>query len=184
MLKNLLQTIRRKKIVLEKPSNLKIAKESFFNLSIKLINGIEFNFTHLKNKKTLIVNTASKCGFTPQFKELEELYNNNKNQLTIIGFPCNDFFFQDPASNEKINEFCSINYGVSFLMSEKITLKSKSCSPVYKWLSDPLLNGWNSQLPTWNFCKYLIDENGELLLFANSLVEPENNNIKKFLDLY
>lgn len=182
MLKQLLQTISRKKIILEKPAGVSAIKGSFFDLSVKLINGDHFNFSELENKKTLIVNTASKCGFTPQFKVLEEIHNKYKNKLTIIGFPCNDFLFQDPSSNKKIKEFCSVNYGVSFLMSEKVTLKSTSCSPVFKWLTDPKMNGWNSQLPTWNFCKYLIDENGELLLFANSLIQPDDDCILKFIN--
>ena len=182
MIKNLLLTLRRKKIIIEKPINQNSCNDSFFNLSIKLINGEEFFFSELKNKKTLIVNTASKCGFTPQFKELEELYTKYKNQLSIIGFPCNDFLYQDPSSNSEINQFCTINYGVSFLMSEKITLKSKNLSPVYKWLTDPKLNGWNSQKPTWNFCKYLINEDGQLVLFANSLVKPNDDIFLKHLN--
>ncbi len=181
MIKNLLQALRRKKIIIEKPINYNTVNSSFFNLKMKLINGEQFDFSELKNKKTLIVNTASKCGFTPQFKELEELYSKYKNQLSIIGFPCNDFLFQDPSSNKEINEFCTLNYGVSFLMSEKITLKTKNISPIYKWLTDPKLNGWNSQQPTWNFCKYLIDEKGELLLFANSLIKPNDDIFLKFL---
>lgn len=181
MIKNLLLAISRKKIIIEKPIGNNSANDSFFNLSIKLINGEQFDFSELKNKKTLIVNTASKCGFTPQLKDLEELHTKYKNQLTIIGFPCNDFMYQDPFSNDEINQFCKINYGVSFLMSEKISLKNKNISPVYKWLTDSMLNGWNSQKPTWNFCKYFIDEKGELLLFANSLFKPNDDVFLKFL---
>jgi glutathione peroxidase len=177
MLKNLLNTLSRKEVLLKRPAQLKANSKSFYNLSANLIGGKQITFSSFKNKKVLIVNTASKCGFTPQLKELEDLQQQFQDKLVVLGFPCNDFLFQEPKSNQEIQEFCSINYGVSFLMFEKVTLKKQNCSPVFEWLFNPNHNGWNSQKPTWNFCKYLIDENGNLTLFANSMVKPKDERI-------
>ena len=146
---------------------------SLYSLSVKLLDESTLDFSSLKNKKVMIVNTASDCGFTAQYGELEKLYQMHKNKLVIIGFPANDFGNQEKHSNEKIAVFCIANYGVSFPMAEKdIVIKGKKQQPVYHWLSHKSMNGWSDQAPTWNFCKYIIDENGTLTHFMNSSVSP------------
>ena len=177
LLKNLLRTMSRKELVLKSPTQSFKSNSSFYDLSAQLISGEKISFNQFKGKKVLIINTASKCGFTPQLKELEELHKKYQDKLIVLGFPCNDFLFQDPKSNKEIEEFCSINYGVSFLLFEKMTLKKNNCSSVFEWLFTKHLNGWNSQQPTWNFCKYLVNENGQLTLFANSIVKPMDERI-------
>ncbi len=153
----------------------------FYQLSFSSISGDSISFISFKGKKVLIVNTASKCGFTPQFKDLEELYKEYKDNLVIIGFPSNDFGAQDPGSNKDIENFCQINYGVTFLMMEKSTVKGENKNPVYQWLCDKSQNGWNETEPSWNFCKYLIDEEGRLVAFYPSKVKPLSEDIVKRL---
>ncbi len=149
----------------------------FYSLSFISINGDTVNFDTLKGKYVLIVNTASKCGFTKQFKDLEELNQKYKDRLVLIGFPSNDFGQQDPGTNQEIQEFCQINYGVSFQMMEKSSVKGENKNPVYVWLTDKSKNGWNEQEPVWNFCKYLIDKEGRLVAFFPSKVNPMSNEI-------
>lgn len=149
----------------------------FYSLSFKTITGETFKFDKLKGKKVLLVNTASKCGFTPQFKDLEELNQQYGKSLTIIGFPSNDFLGQDPGTNSEIESFCELNYGVTFQMMEKSSVKGKEINPVYQWLTDKSKNGWNEKAPSWNFCKYLIDENGKLIGFWPSKVKPMDKDI-------
>lgn len=154
-----------------------IAPSSFYDLKAKGIDGNEIDFSQYNGKKVLIVNTASKCGFTPQYKELEKFYKQYKNRVEVIGFPCNDFGGQEPGQEEEIKNFCEKNYGVTFQLFSKISVKGKDQSPVYKWLTDPALNGWNKSAPVWNFCKYLINEHGELVGFYGSTVKPFDKNI-------
>ena len=154
----------------------------FYSLSFLSIDGDTIHFSQFKGEKILIVNTASKCGFTPQFGDLEQLYQKYKDKLVVIGFPSNDFGGQDPGSNEEIHSFCQKNYGVTFLMMEKSDVKGDSKNPVFKWLTDKSQNGWNEQEPTWNFCKYLIDENGKLLSFFPSKVKPASEEITKIIE--
>ncbi len=156
-------------------------KMDFYSLSFKSISGDKVDFSQFKGKKVLIVNTASKCGFTPQFAELEELYQKYKDKLVVIGFPSNDFGGQDPGTNIEINSFCQKNYGVTFLMMEKSDVKGDTKSPVYEWLTDKSQNGWNEQEPTWNFCKYLIDENGKLVSFFPSKIKPMSEEITNLI---
>lgn len=157
------------------------AAQSFYDFKVKTIDGTEFDFSSLKGKKVLIVNTASECGFTPQYAELQELHTKYGDRLTILGFPANNFGGQEPGSNQEIQAFCSRNYGVTFQMFEKISVKGDDTHPLYKWLSDKSLNGWNEQKPTWNFCKYLIDEKGELVKFYGSAVKPLSTEITSLL---
>jgi glutathione peroxidase len=141
----------------------------FYDLKAKTIDGQDFNFSDLKGKKVMIVNTASKCGFTPQYKDLEELYTAFKDKnFVIIGFPSNDFARQEPGTNAEIKEFCTKNYGVSFQMMEKIEVKGDGMDPVYRWLTSKELNGKMDSSVKWNFQKYLIDENGNLYDVAYS----------------
>lgn len=149
----------------------------FYALSFKTITGETFKFEQLKGKKVLIVNTASKCGYTPQFEALEQLNRTYSGKLVILGFPSNDFGAQEPGSNEQIVEFCEQNYGVTFLMMDKSAVKGESKNRVYSWLSEKSKNGWNSTEPSWNFGKYLIDENGRLIAFYPSRVKPDDPKI-------
>jgi glutathione peroxidase len=153
-------------------------KTSFHSLSILLNDGSTFHFDSLKGKKVLLVNTASQCGYTKQYEGLEALYQKYKGNLVIIAFPANDFGAQEPGSDSTIAEFCKKNYGVSFPIAIKSSVKKgKEQNEVFKWLSDSTLNGWNTQDPSWNFGKYLVDENGKLLNFFASGVEPFDDKI-------
>lgn len=160
-----------------------INAQSFYDLKAKTIDGEQFDFKQLKGKKVLIVNTASKCGYTPQFEDLQKLYDKYKNDdFVIIGFPSNDFLHQDPGTNGEIKSFCTKNYGVSFQMMEKIKVKGKDKHPVYKWLTEKELNGKTNSRIKWNFQKYLIDENGELQNYFRSKTKPFDNEIIKFIE--
>jgi glutathione peroxidase len=139
------------------------ATKSFYDLKATTIDGQPFDFSTLRGKKVLIVNTASKCGNTPQYAELEQLYKKyGGNFFTIIGFPANNFLSQEPGTNEEIKEFCTRNYGVTFPMMSKISVKGKDQDPVYQWLTSKELNGVMDATVKWNFQKFMIDENGNL----------------------
>ena len=144
---------------------------------VNAIDGSEIDFASFKGKKILIVNTASKCGFTPQYKELEELHETYKDKLVVIGFPANNFGSQEPGSNDEIKSFCSKNYGVSFPMAAKISVKGDDIAPIYKWLTTKSLNGIMDESVSWNFNKFLIDENGHLIDKYGSMVSPMSKKI-------
>ncbi|MEX2594538.1 MAG: glutathione peroxidase [Anditalea sp.] len=154
-----------------------LMEKSFYDFKMKDIDGNEIDFNQYKGKKVLIVNVASKCGYTPQYAELQELNEKYGDELVILGFPANNFGGQEPGTNEDIKKFCSENYGVTFQMFDKVSVKGADKHPLYRWLSDKDLNGWNDKEPTWNFCKYFIDENGELKKFFPSSVEPMDEEI-------
>jgi glutathione peroxidase len=157
--------------------------KSIHKYSVKDINGEEFDFAELKGKKVMIVNTASRCGFTKQFEGLQDLYEKYKDQnFVIIGFPSNDFMNQDPGTNEEILEFCTVNYGVTFPMMSKVVVTGKKKSPVYKFLTDKKLNGVESSNVGWNFQKYLIDENGYLVKVIGTKTEPMDEEIIKWIE--
>ena len=160
-----------------KNNNGMIASSNFYDLKAITIDGQEISFEQFKGKKVLIVNVASKCGYTYQYEGLQKLHELYGSKVSILGFPANDFLFQERGSNEEIAEFCESNFGVTFQMFEKITTKGKKQSPVYHWLSNKELNGWNDQKPSWNFCKYLIDEDGKLVAFFDSKVKPLSEEI-------
>jgi glutathione peroxidase len=154
------------------------ATTSFYDLKTVMNNGKEYDFAQLKNKKVLIVNTASDCGYTPQYDDLEKLYGTFKNKLEIIAFPANDFGEQEKADDKGIAEFCKINFGVTFpLMKKTVVLKTQAQSNVYNWLTEKEKNGWNTNVPSWNFCKYLIDEKGNLTHFFEASVSPLSKEI-------
>ena len=150
---------------------------SFYELSTVSLMGDTIYFDQFKGKKVLLVNTASKCGFTPQYAELEELHAKYGDKLQVIGFPANNFMNQEPGSTEEIAAFCEKNYGVSFLMSDKVSVKGNDIHPVYLWLSDKQKNGWNTKAPKWNFQKYLVDENGELQAVFDPTVKPLDQKV-------
>jgi len=159
-----------------------IAKVSFYDFKLNGIDGTPVSFEKFRGKKVLLVNTASKCGLTPQYKELEELNQTMGDKVVILGFPSNDFMWQEPGSNEEIAAFCEKNYGVTFQMFEKISVKGKNQHPLYRFLSDKSLNGWNDEVPTWNFSKYLVDENGNLVKFFKHSVTPMSAEIVRAIE--
>ena len=161
----------------------KNGKPSIYDYSVETIDGLDLNMSTLKGKKVMIVNTASKCGFTPQYKELESLYKKygGKN-FVIIGFPANNFMGQEPGSNSEIKEFCTKNYGVSFPMMSKISVKGDDMAPIYKWLTSKEENGVKDSEVQWNFQKYLIDEKGNLVDVVPPKESPMSDRIIKWLE--
>lgn len=152
---------------------------SFYDFKMRSINGEEVDFKTFKGKKVLVVNVASKCGYTPQYADLQQLHEKYGDKVVILGFPANNFGGQEPGSNAEIAAFCEENYGVTFAMFEKISVKGVDQHPLYRWLSDKSMNGWNDQAPTWNFCKYLINEEGKLVKFFPSNVKPTSEQFLK-----
>lgn len=156
---------------------------SIHQFKAKTIDGEILDFSSLKGKKILIVNTASKCGFTPQYKELEALFEKYKaNNFLIIGFPCNQFGGQEPGKSDEIKEFCTKNYGVTFIMMEKIDVKGDGISPIYSWLTCKEKNGVLNSSVKWNFQKYMIDENGFLVDYVLSFKKPGCRKITKWIE--
>lgn len=153
--------------------------QSIYDFQVPGLEGNTINFADYKGKKILIVNTASKCGFTPQYAELETLYTQHKDKLVIVGFPANNFMHQEPGSNEDIAAFCQKNYGVSFPMAEKISVKGKDMAPIYQWLTNKDHNHYKNSSVKWNFQKYLIDEQGNLVALFGSAVKPLSEEIQK-----
>jgi glutathione peroxidase len=148
------------------------AMTTFHDFKMTSIEGEEIDFSKYKGKKVLLVNVASKCGYTPQYEDLQALHEKYGDKVEVLGFPANNFGGQEPGTNEEIADFCKKNFGVDFQMFEKISVKGEDKHPLYQWLSSKDQNGWNDQEPTWNFCKYLINENGELVKFFASGVNP------------
>ena len=157
------------------------SKKSFYDIDLNDINGDLINLKAFEGKKIMLVNVASRCGYTSQYKDLQDLHKNHGDKIEIIGIPCNDFGRQEPGTSEEIKNFCSTNYGVTFKIAEKSNIKTNPISEIYRWVSEPELNGWNSTLPSWNFCKYIIDENGELIKFLKSGVNPNSSEILSLL---
>ncbi len=151
---------------------------SFYALKPSSIYGTEFDFSQLKGKKVLLVNTASDCGYTGQYDDLEKIYQLHKDKLVVIGFPANDFKEQEKGSDEEIAQFCKKNYGVRFpLMKKGTVIKNEDQQAVFKWLTDASKNGWNDQPPVWNFSKYLVSEDGILLNYFAPSVSPTDKEI-------
>ncbi len=154
------------------------APESFYNLPAVLIDNSTINLDQYKGKKILLVNTASDCGYTGQYEQLEKLYQQHREKLVILGFPANDFKGQEKGNDLAIASFCKLNYGVSFpLFKKSKVINGTDQNEIFKWLSQKNKNGWNEQAPTWNFCKYLIDEQGRLTHFFASSVEPSSQEV-------
>lgn len=151
--------------------------KSIYDFKVQSLTGDTIDFAAFRGKKILIVNTASKCGFTPQYKELEQLYKQYRDKLVIVGFPANNFFSQEPGSNETIKQFCESNYGVSFPMAAKISVKGKNTAPIYHWLCHKEENGVMDARITWNFNKFLLDEQGKIIAKFNSKTRPLSEEI-------
>jgi len=159
------------------------SKETIYQFKVKDINGKDFDFSDLKGKKIMIVNTASKCGLTPQYEKLEALYKKYKSKnFVIVGFPANDFMSQEPGTNDEIETFCKKNYGVTFPMMSKISVKGKDMHPVYKFLTSKSKNGLSDNKVEWNFQKYLINEKGELEKVIAPRIEPDNAEITQWIE--
>ena len=158
-------------------------EKSFYSFKVKTIDGEIFDMSSLKGKKVLVVNTASKCGFTPQYDELQKLYEKyGPDKFVIIGFPANNFKNQEPGSNEEIKEFCRLNYGVTFPMMEKISVKGDDIHPLYKWLTSKEENGVMGAEVKWNFNKFLIDQEGNLVKMFGSITKPFSNEIINWIE--
>ncbi len=157
--------------------------KSLHDFTVKDIDGKEFNLSTLKGKKVLIVNTASKCGFTPQYEDLQKLYEKySSNDLVIIGFPANNFMSQEPGSNSEIKQFCTSKYNVTFPMMSKISVKGDDIHPLYQWLTKKELNGKLDSKVKWNFQKYMIDENGDFVDVAYPKTNPLDNQIVNWIE--
>ena len=154
---------------------------SFYNIEINSISGEKINLADYKGKKILFVNVASECGFTPQYEGLQELYELYKDKLMVIGVPSNQFGGQEPGTATEIQSFCKINFGVTFLITEKVDVKGDKQHPLYAWLTQKEQNGVKNSSVKWNFQKYLVDENGKLIDYYFSLTKPMSRKITKHL---
>ena len=154
-----------------------IAAKSIYDFKVEGLEGGTIDFSTFKGKKILIVNTASKCGYTKQYEGLQKLYDTYKGKLVIVGFPANNFGGQEPGTNNEIQEFCKKNYGVSFPMAAKISVKGDDVAPIYKWLCSKAENGVLDAEIGWNFGKFLLDEKGNLLNYFPSKVTPMSEEI-------
>ena len=159
------------------PKPLDAQTKSIYDIKIEGLEGGTIDLSKYKGKKILIVNTASKCGYTPQYEGLEELYKKYKDKLVVIGFPSNDFLFQEPGNAKTIREFCTKNYGVSFPMAAKIDVKGKKMHPLYVWLTQKKYNNFSDNSVKWNFQKYLLDEKGNLIHVFPPGTEPTSNEV-------
>lgn len=159
-------------------TTLVFGQNSFYDFTVDDIDGNSFKLSELKGKKVLVVNTASKCGLTPQYKQLQELFDTyGGEKFTIVGFPANNFANQEPGTDDDIAEFCEKNYGVTFLMMSKISVKGDDIHPLYQWLTQKNKNGKMDSEVAWNFQKYLIDENGQLVNMVEPKVKPDDEKI-------
>ena len=170
-----------KTLTITNKSSKMSSKKSIYDIEINSLQGKPINLSLFKGKKILFVNVASKCGFTPQYKELQKLHNLYEESLVVIGVPCNQFGKQEPGNSTEINEFCQVNYGVSFLITEKISVKGNEQHPLYSWLTKKNENGRKNSSVKWNFQKYLINEDGELIDYYYSMTSPTSSKIKKHL---
>lgn len=164
-------------------STLIAQEKTFYDFTVKDIDGNDYDLANLKGKKVLVVNTASKCGFTPQYEDLQKLYEKyGSDNFVIIGFPSNDFMNQEPGTNDEIKSFCSSEYGVTFPMMAKISVKGKDMHPLYEWLTEEELNGKMDSKVKWNFQKYMIDEKGHLVDVAYPKTNPLDEQIVSWIE--
>jgi glutathione peroxidase len=159
-------------------------KDSFYDLNVMLNNGTVLHFDQLKGKKVLLVNTASNCGYTGQYAELQQLHEKTKGKLAILGFPANDFQEQEKGADEEIAQFCQVNFGVDFPLSQKgRVIAGDGQHPVYQWLTQKDKNGWNAHQPDWNFSKFLVDEKGILTHYFGPAISPVGEEVSKALQV-
>lgn len=154
---------------------------SIHSFKVKSIDGKTIDFSSFKGKKILVVNTASKCGYTPQYEALQKVYEAHKDKLVIVGFPANNFGGQEPGSDSEIQDFCKARFGVSFPMASKVSVKGNDMAPIYKWLTAKSENGVLDAEVGWNFGKFLLDENGKLIAYYPSKVKPDSEEILKYV---
>lgn len=154
--------------------------KTIYDYKVESLDGGEINFADFKGKKILIVNTASECGFTPQYADLEKVYQQYKDKVVIIGFPANNFGGQEPGTNAEIGAFCQKNYGVTFPMAAKVSVKGDDTAPIFKYLTEKELNGVKNTAILWNFTKFLLDENGKLIDTFISTTKPTDDAIVKY----
>jgi glutathione peroxidase len=168
-----------KKEAIKSPENA-APSQSFYAFKMKaLTGGATIDFAQYKGKKLVILNTASRCGYTGQYEDWQKFYEQHGQKVVVLGFPANNFGGQEPGAEAEIATFCQKNYGVTFPMFSKIEVTGAGQHPLYKWLSSKVLNGWNDKAPTWNFCKYVVDEEGKLTHFFASGVKPTDPEFKK-----
>ncbi|MGH2554041.1 MAG: glutathione peroxidase [Chitinophagaceae bacterium] len=171
-------TKMRGKNVTELKNEQKQPPVSFYSLKGILNNGSKLEFIDLKGKKVMLVNTASDCGYTDQYDALQKLYDQNKDHLVVIAFPSNDFKQEEKGTDEEIAQFCKINYGVTFpLVKKSVVKKTPGQNEVFRWLTDAALNGWNNKAPSWNFAKYLVNEEGVLTNYFGSSISPLSKDV-------
>jgi len=155
--------------------------KSIHSFKVKSINGETIDFSSFKGKKILVVNVASKCGYTRQYEGLQKLYDSKKDKLVIVGFPANNFGEQEPGTDKEIVSFCKARFGVTFPMASKISVKGEDMAPIYQWLTNKDKNGVLDASISWNFNKFLLDENGKMIAYFPSNVEPNSEEISKYL---
>ncbi|WP_405266470.1 glutathione peroxidase [Cellulophaga sp. Ld12] len=158
-----------------------LKNHSIYDIPINDLNGVPISLEDFKGKKLLFVNVASECGFTKQYKELQSLSDTYKDNLVVIGSPCNQFGGQEPGEASEIQEFCSLNFGVQFLLTEKIEVKGAKQHPLYAWLTSKSLNGKKNSSVKWNFQKYLVDDAGQFIDYYYSITKPLSSKITKHL---
>ncbi len=163
------------------PKPLDAQVKSIYDIKVEALDGGQIDLSKYKGKKILIVNTASKCGYTPQYKNLEALYEKYKDKVVVIGFPSNNFMFQEPGDSKEIRSFCTKNYGVTFPMAAKIDVKGKDMHPLYVWLTQKKYNQFSDNTVKWNFQKYLLDEHGKLLQVFSPGVDPMSEEVTQYL---
>ena len=161
--------------------NIPTATNSIHKFKVAAIDGGNIDFASFKGKKILVVNTASECVYTPQYEGLEKLYKTHRDKLVIVGFPCNQFGGQEPGTNEVIQSFCKKNYGVTFPLAAKVDVKGSNRAAIYQWLCTKKENGVLDAAISWNFNKFILDENGKLLAYFPSSVKPDSEEILKWL---
>ncbi|HMK25782.1 MAG TPA: glutathione peroxidase [Chitinophagaceae bacterium] len=172
----------RGKNVTELKNEQKQPPVSFYTLKATLNNGTAFDFSSLKGKKVMLVNTASNCGYTDQYEALQKLSEEYKDKLIVIGFPANDFKQQEKGSDEEIAQFCKLNFGVTFpLMKKTVVVKTAEQNEVFRWLTDSTKNGWNNKAPSWNFTKYIVNEEGVLTNYFGASVSPAGKDVIKVI---
>ncbi|MCU7613742.1 glutathione peroxidase [Chryseobacterium sp. GMJ5] len=176
-----LQSCTNQKSEMSKNKTNELMGKTIYDYKVESLDGKEINFADFKGKKILIVNTASECGFTPQYADLEKLSNEYKDKLVVVGFPANNFGGQEPGTNVEIGAFCQKNYGVTFPLAAKVSVKGDDTAPIFKYLTEKELNGVKNTTILWNFTKFLVDENGKLVDSFISTTKPTDQAITKYL---